>query len=569
MFRALRRGREASRPAQGSIRMAGQFVFASVLLLPVAAPASAQVLRATDNSSWEENDPPGANPTFRIYTNAEVPGWDSTTGNIEIWDTGFLSVNSADGIRHAELNANTNGATYQEFCLINGDQIDWSFYHRKRSGGASVQNVSLQIATTGGTVLQTLATNATTNTSSWDFLQGVSAPFTGATGTYRIQFSTTNSGSVGNFLDDMDIKTTPHVEFALNNTSSVEGEVSPTIPTVAVSGRFDVATDITVQVTGGTATLGSDFDTPSGTASWTISIPPGTYDADEFPIGITISDEGSFDSGETIEFELVALPTVYDLSSTQTCGAAPKQTATHTITEAADLITVKTLGSGNATPIAGDVVSFDILVTNNGPSTATAVSLTDLLPAGLSPTVGNGAVSQGSYSAGSGVWTVGDLANGASATLTIEGTVDGGTGGLTITNTTSAASGDQPDLSTTGDMLSASVTVTPSFDLEVRKTNTPGVNGDADQAGDGVITGSTTTYTITVINNGPDEATGVVVSDTPGTGITCSASIPVSITGDGVPTGSFTFADLSGAGITLGTLADGDSAALTFSCDVD
>ena len=44
-----------------------------------------------------------------------------------------------------------------------------------------------------------------------------------------------------------------------------------------------------------------------------------------------------------------------------------------------DLVTVKTLASGDATPDEGDIVTFDITVTNSGSGDATNVSLTDLL----------------------------------------------------------------------------------------------------------------------------------------------------------------------------------------------
>ena len=111
----------------------------------------------------------------------------------------------------------------------------------------------------------------------------------------------------------------------------------------------------------------------------------------------------------------------------------------------ANLVTVKTLASGDATPDEGDTVTFQIVVDNNGAALATNVSLTDLLPAGLTATANNGVASQGSYDAVTGVWTVGTIANGGSATLTLEGTVDVGEGGNTIVNTTTAASGDQPD----------------------------------------------------------------------------------------------------------------------------
>ena len=109
----------------------------------------------------------------------------------------------------------------------------------------------------------------------------------------------------------------------------------------------------------------------------------------------------------------------------------------------------------------------------------------------------------------------------------------------------------------------------PSADLSITKTNTPGVNSEVDQAADTVTSGQNTTYTLVVKNNGPDSVTGAVVTDTPTSGLTCAGTNTVSITGDGVPTGTFTIADLTGAGIALDTLADGQSTTLTFSCEVN
>ncbi len=126
----------------------------------------------------------------------------------------------------------------------------------------------------------------------------------------------------------------------------------------------------------------------------------------------------------------------------------------------ADLVTQKTLASTDATPAVGDTVTYDITVTNNGPIEATNVSLTDLLPEGLTATKLNGQVTDGKYDQSSGLWSLGNLANGASATLTLEGIVDEGQGGRTIENTlASPASGDQNDPTTDGDDLTESVTV--------------------------------------------------------------------------------------------------------------
>ena len=103
---------------------------------------------------------------------------------------------------------------------------------------------------------------------------------------------------------------------------------------------------------------------------------------------------------------------------------------------------MKTLASGDATPSEGDIVTFLIEVTNNGTAQATNVSLTDFLPAGLTPTANNGTGGLGgTYDPATGLWTIGTLNVGDTATLILEGTVDVGQAGMTITNFTTAATG--------------------------------------------------------------------------------------------------------------------------------
>ena len=95
------------------------------------------------------------------------------------------------------------------------------------------------------------------------------------------------------------------------------------------------------------------------------------------------------------------------------------------------------------------------------------------------------------------------------------------------------------------------------------------MNGEVDQAGDTLLSGSTSTYTLVVTNAGPGPVTGAVVRDAPGAGLTCPPGNSVNITGSGLPTGGpFTIADLTGTGIVLGTLSAGQSTTLTFSCTV-
>ncbi|MGY0504699.1 hypothetical protein [Luteimonas sp. e5] len=87
-------------------------------------------------------------------------------------------------------------------------------------------------------------------------------------------------------------------------------------------------------------------------------------------------------------------------------------------------------------------------------------------------------------------------------------------------------------------------------------------------AGVEVVSGGTVTYELVVTNHGPATVTGAVVKDTPGAGLTCPAGNTVGCSGPGCPASAPTVGMLTGAGITLGTLAAGQSVTLTFACQV-
>ena len=119
----------------------------------------------------------------------------------------------------------------------------------------------------------------------------------------------------------------------------------------------------------------------------------------------------------------------------------------------ADLVITKVLDPSTPGPFAeGDAVTYLLTVTNNGPAQATNVTATDSYPSEL--TLGAAVPSAPTtYAPGTGVWTIGTLNSGASATLQLPGTVNVGAAGDVVTNSVTAAAADQTDPTAVGDDL--------------------------------------------------------------------------------------------------------------------
>ncbi len=175
----------------------------------------------------------------------------------------------------------------------------------------------------------------------------------------------------------------------------------------------------------------------------------------------------------------------------------------------ADLELIKIVDSSY--PDVGDDVTFTITVRNRGPEACTGVEVVDLLPAGL--TYQGDDPSQGNYDDATGLWAVGTLASGASATLDVVARVDVGT---PITNTAEVTAFDGYDTDSTpgnGDPSEDdqdSATLQGPTDLSITKTDST----------DPVLPGGSLTYTVAVVNDGPGEATGLIVTDTLPPGVT-------------------------------------------------
>jgi uncharacterized repeat protein (TIGR01451 family) len=99
-------------------------------------------------------------------------------------------------------------------------------------------------------------------------------------------------------------------------------------------------------------------------------------------------------------------------------------------TPVANVVLTKTVS--NLAPNVGQQFSYTITATNNGPNTATGVQVTDIIPAGL--TFNSYTASQGTYNSATGIWDVGTIANGGTATLQLYVTPTASVASTAVTN---------------------------------------------------------------------------------------------------------------------------------------
>ncbi|PDV96605.1 hypothetical protein A9Q02_06520 [Candidatus Chloroploca asiatica] len=169
----------------------------------------------------------------------------------------------------------------------------------------------------------------------------------------------------------------------------------------------------------------------------------------------------------------------------------------------ADLELAKTVSAPRVN--VGDSATFTITLFNRGPDPATGVTVREELPAGLEFV--SAFASRGSYSNATSIWTVGNLAVNETVTLALDVIVRA-TG--TQTNTAEVDTSDQHDpdstpgnnIPTEDDQDSATITGDEA-DLSLNKV----VNNTRPNVGEVI------TYTITLTNAGPSNATGVTVSE--------------------------------------------------------
>ncbi|MBK8111122.1 MAG: DUF11 domain-containing protein [Saprospiraceae bacterium] len=226
---------------------------------------------------------------------------------------------------------------------------------------------------------------------------------------------------------------------------------------------------------GGNATIAESGTWPSGitlnTSTGEVSVIPGTTPG-TYPVTYQICDKLTPANCVNMEDTVFVLPSTYTLT-----------------------IDKSQVGGPNPITAAGQVINYQIVVTNTGDATQTGVSVSDVLPGG-----GAGTLTGPTES----ISTNGNLNVGETWTYTISYTATQADidAGVNLVNTASVTTTQVPGPTT--DTATTPVSQTPS--LTIAKDQTGGHNQIT-------AAGQTINYTIVVTNTGNQTQTGVNVSD--------------------------------------------------------
>ncbi|UZW62207.1 hypothetical protein [Lysobacter enzymogenes] len=579
------------------------------VLSSTSSVAQAQVQRTFVNLGFESPDLGStACVGFRI-AQTDVPGWNTTesigavsgcgsllplTGRLmELWANGGSTlglVTSRAGKQHAELNANNPSRIYQNLCLTTNEVIRWRLSHRGRNStsipdvmdfGVNLEDdtsvaIASRIARIGTTSNGTDRVNNTgaaqpsfasqgtltigPTVGGWRDYSG-SFTYTGGSGERQLGFSATSSAgnilSVGNFLDEIQVTLTPYIEFDPTPYTLREGAPG-TLPQLRVVGTVPAGgITVPIQITSGTAAVGSDYTVDNGTATTVnVAIPGGTYESQLFPIPITILDDSIIEDNETVSFTAQSNANEYTLTSTSSCNTTGSTQTTMTIIDNdVDLATTKTVSVAN--PVVGGTTQFTVEFFNNSsrPVTADAaahdasVNLADAVPAGLTfvnwTCVGTGTTCP----AASGTGAINGIA-------TLPAGAPGAAGGRLTYTVTARLNANQCALITNTATISPRAPVAEGASAQSGfNTPAPGgsANNSANAAVDAVCTalsvvksdnaitftpGGPAIYVLMACNAGPDTADGAAITDNLPRGVRLSG--PWSCAGSGTVPGTCT-----------------------------
>jgi uncharacterized repeat protein (TIGR01451 family) len=407
--------------------------------------------------------------------------------------------------------------------------------------------------------------------------QGTCAP---VAGTVTCALGTIAAGGVATIA----ITVTPTTAGIISNTATVSAATPDPVPgnnADTEQTTVGASADLSIGKTDGVATVAAGASTTytlTLTNAGPSAVGAGVVLTDQIPAGTTASETeadcaltaaaftctttAALVSGASVVYRLTLAidaaypsPTLVNTASITTSPVGDPDLANNTSTDTdtvtpivADLSVVKTDSADPVQP--GDTFSYTIAVTNAGPDSAADVVLSDPVPAPI-------IVARVSSSGGGAclaalnvvTCSIDPLVAGAVWTITVQVTVPPDADPGTITNTASVTGTGNTDPS--NDAASQTTTIgelTSSADITVRKAV------DDDSPREGV----TVTYTVTVTDNGPDDATGVRVTD----------ALPAGVTFVSASATQGSYDEATGVW-TVGSLAMGETAGLQIRARVD